>query len=118
MVDDHEFQRKQLKQILESEGYKVIGEADNGQEAISIYDKIGGKNIDLVATDLDMPILDGYALLYELKNRDRDVKIVFVSDDTTKGVIKDLLAMGAIDYILKPLERVSVLDRFKIATRR
>ena len=79
-----------------------------------MYDKFGDK-IDLIVTDLDMPILDGYALLFELKkNRNSKTKIVFVSDETTKGVLQDILQMGASDFILKPVQRTRILERIKI----
>jgi two-component system, chemotaxis family, chemotaxis protein CheY len=114
IVEDQDFIRKQIRQILESEKYDVIAEASNGQEALMIYDKFGDK-IDVIITDLDMPILDGYAMLFELrKNRKCNAKIVFVSDETTKGVLKDILQMGAADFILKPVQRVRILDRIKL----
>lgn len=114
VVEDQDFQRKQIRQIFESEKYDVVAEASNGQEALMMYDKFGDK-IDLIVTDLDMPILDGYALLFELKkNRNSKTKIVFVSDETTKGVLQDILQMGASDFILKPVQRTRILERIKI----
>lgn len=114
VVEDQDFQRKQIRQIFESEKYDVVAEASNGQEALMMYDKFGDK-IDLIITDLDMPILDGYALLFELKkNRNSKTKIVFVSDETTKGVLQDILQMGASDFILKPVQRTRILERIKI----
>lgn len=118
LVDSSEFQRKQIRQILESEGYNIIAEANNGQEAIDHFNKLGDKNLDIISTELDLPILDGYALLYEIKNRGSKVKVVFISQDTTKGVIQDLLKMGALDFILKPIKRSVLLDRFKLASRK
>lgn len=118
LVEDQDFQRKQTRQILESEGYEVVAEAHNGQEAITMYDKLQGK-VDLIITDLDMPILDGYALLFELKKtRNVATKIIFMSDETTKGVLQDVLSMGALDFILKPIQRTRLLERVKIAVSR
>ena len=118
IVEDQDFQRKQLRQILESEKYDVVADARNGQEAIMFYDKLQGK-VDLIITDLDMPILDGYALLFELKKtRNVPTKIIFVSDETTKGVLQDILQMGALDFILKPVQRNRILERVKIAVSR
>ena len=102
VVDGKEFQRKQIAQIFESEKYNVIETASNGKEALEKYDKRKGK-IDLITTDLDMPILDGYALLYELKQRNNKSLVVFISEETTKGVMQDLIVMGVKDFILKPV---------------
>jgi two-component system, chemotaxis family, chemotaxis protein CheY len=112
VVENKEFQRKQIVQMLESERYRVVAVATNGQEALDLYEE-NKKDLDLITTTLDMPILDGYAFLYELMKRKPKIKIAFISEDTTKGVIEDLLKMGADDFILKPVERVRILDRIK-----
>ena len=114
VVEDKEFHRKQMVQILESERYVVIVTATNGEEALKKYDEFANE-LDLITTNLDMPKMDGYAFLYELKDRNPRAKIVFISEDTTKAVIEDLLKMGAADFILKPIERVRVLKRIKMA---
>ena len=117
VVENKEFQRKQLVQMLESEKYKVVAIANNGQEALDLYEE-HKKDLDLITTTLDMPILDGYAFLYELMKQSPKVKIAFISEDTTKGVIEDLLRMGAVDFILKPMDRVRILDRLKQVMRK
>jgi len=117
VVEDQEFHRRQIRQFLESEGYEVLAEAGNGEEALAMYDKIGSK-LDLITTDLDMPILDGYALLFELNNRGNKAKVIFISEDTTKGVLQDLLQLGAADFILKPVQRLKVLERVRLALRK
>ena len=118
IVEDQEFQRKQIRQILESEKYEIIADVANGRDALKVIEKLNGK-IDLITTDLDMPILDGYALLFELKNNLKfPIKVVFISDETTKGVVGDLVKMGALDFILKPLQRQRLLERIKLAVNR
>jgi two-component system, chemotaxis family, chemotaxis protein CheY len=119
VVEDQDFQRKQIRQILESEKYDVVAEARNGKEALDAFEKIGEAKLDLIVTDLDMPVLDGYALLFELKKiRNVKTRFVFVSDDTTKGVLQDILQMGASDFILKPIQRIRLLDRIKLVLSR
>lgn len=112
VVDDKEFQRKQIAQILESEKYNIVATASNGKDALEKYDKLKGK-VDIITTDLDMPILDGYALVYEVNQRMTKPKIIFISEDTTKGVMQDLISMGISDYILKPINRRVLLERVK-----
>ncbi|MCX7678473.1 MAG: response regulator [Spirochaetes bacterium] len=117
VVEDKEFHRKQIVQILESEGYKILAAVSNGEEALKFY-KNHKNDIDLITTDLDMPVMDGYALLYELKNLGLKAKVVFISDETTKGVVEDLLKMGAQDFILKPIQRGRILERIKLAMQK
>jgi two-component system, chemotaxis family, chemotaxis protein CheY len=112
VVESKDFQRKQLIQFFESESYMVVATASNGQEALDKMSKIEGK-IDLVTTSLDMPIMDGYAFMHELAKKDNRPIVVFISDETTKGVMADLIKLGVSDYILKPIDRKTVLYRIK-----
>ena len=115
VVEDKDFIRKQIVQILESEEYEIVGEAKNGREALDQLDKLYEKNkpIDLITLDLDMPVLDGYATVCELHNREKKPLYVFISEDTSKGVMQDLVTMGIADFILKPIERRVLLERIK-----
>jgi len=112
VVDSKDFHKKQIVQILESEKYHVIDTASNGQEALEKIEQHRGK-IDLITTELDMPIIDGYTMVYQLKEKGHMPLVVFISDDTTKGVMQDLIAMGAKDFILKPINRRVILERVK-----
>lgn len=113
VVEDKEFQRKQIVQILESEGYEVVASAGDGREALQLYDRFA-RDLDIITTDLDMPGVDGYALLYEISQKKPKARIVFISDETSKSVLADLLQMGAADFILKPIQRGRVLERIKM----
>jgi len=112
VVENKEFIRKQIVQILESEGYDVVATASNGQEALTKIAKMDTK-IDLVTTTLDMPVLDGYAFMYELSTKGNRPLVVFISEETTKGVMQDLIKMGMSDFILKPVDRRTILYRIK-----
>jgi two-component system, chemotaxis family, chemotaxis protein CheY len=112
VVDSKDFHRKQIAQIFESERYQVVDTASNGKEALDKIEKHKGK-VDLITTELDMPIIDGYSMLYELKQKGNMPLVVFISDDTTKGVMQDLITMGAKDFILKPVNRRVILERVK-----
>jgi two-component system chemotaxis response regulator CheY len=112
VVESKDFIRKQIIQILESERYEIVATASNGQEAITKLDKLDSK-VDLITTTLDMPVLDGYALMYELSTRSNRPLVVFISEETTKGVMEDLIKMGMNDFVLKPVDRRTVLLRIK-----
>lgn len=112
VVEEKEFLRKQIVQILESEGYAVVATAGNGQEALDKFELLRG-DLDLITTTLDMPILDGYAMLYALNEKKKRPPVVFVSEETTKGVMQDLIKGGIADFILKPLDRRVFLQRIK-----
>lgn len=117
VVEPNDFQRKQLIQILESERYEVMADASNGEAALEILKRIG-KDVDIITTALDMPKLDGYALLFQIRELQLKAKVAFISGETTKGVLKDLLENGASDFILKPLNRIRILDRMRLLTNK
>lgn len=112
VIDSKDFHKKQIVQIFESERYQVVETASNGKEALEKIEKYKGK-IDLITTELDMPVIDGYSMIYELKQKGNMPLVVFISDDTTKGVMQDLVSMGARDFILKPINRRVILERVK-----
>ncbi len=114
VVEDKEFLRKQIAQIFESERYEVVATAGNGREAMDKYELLDG-NVDILTTNLDMPVLDGYALMFEFTQKTRRPIVVFISEDTTKGVMHDLINMGISDFILKPINRRVILERVKAA---
>lgn len=114
VVEDKEFQRKQIAQILESEGYLIAAQASNGRDAVQKFDALEG-GIDIITTNLDMPVLDGYALVFEIKEKKKKPLIIFISEDTTKGVMQDLISMGIGDFILKPIDRRTILERIRNA---
>jgi two-component system, chemotaxis family, chemotaxis protein CheY len=112
VVENKEFVRKQIVQIFESERYMIVATASNGQEALDKMSKIEGK-LDLITTSLDMPIMDGYAFMHELSKKPVRPPVVFISDETTKGVMADLIKLGVYDFILKPIDRRVLLQRIK-----
>ncbi len=57
-------------------------------------------------------------MLYEITQKKPRARIVFISDETTKTVLADLLKMGAADFILKPIQRGRLLERIKMVLNR
>lgn len=112
IIESKEFIRKQIVQIFESERYDIVATASNGQEALDKLDKLQVK-LDLITTTLDMPVMDGYVFMHELAKRAGRPPVVFISDETTKGVMADLVKMGISDFILKPFDRRVLLQRIK-----
>jgi adenylate cyclase len=111
IVDDEPYNVDVLQQELEDLGYQIIT-AVNGQEAL---DKIHSEEPDLVLLDLMMPVLDGFAVLAEIKAdtflRTTPVIIVSAANDS-KSVVKGI-KQGADDYITKPIDADHLRNKLK-----
>ncbi|MCK5076490.1 MAG: PAS domain S-box protein, partial [Calditrichia bacterium] len=104
-IDDEEFIRQSFIAYLEDYGYKML-EAENGKVGLDIFRK---EAIDLILVDLRMPEVDGLEVLETVKKESPDTPVIVVSGT---GVISDAveaLHKGAWDYILKPIQDLSVL---------
>jgi two-component system cell cycle sensor histidine kinase/response regulator CckA len=100
LVEDEEGLRGLNARGLTSRGYNVL-EAGNGIEAIEILEERDGK-IDLVVSDVVMPEMDGPTLFKELRQRNPDLKIIFVSGYAEEAFSKSLPEGGQFTFLAKP----------------
>ena len=108
VVDDSLSVRKFVSILLEQNGYRALT-ASNGLEALHIIDE---EPVDLIITDLEMPVMHGYELLGELKRRgmlNSVPAIVLTSRSSDKHREKASL-LGAKDFIIKPFEEAQLLQ--------
>jgi two-component system, chemotaxis family, chemotaxis protein CheY len=110
IVDDSIFIAKQLGQILTSEGYDVVANAQDGEAGVEMY-KENFPNIDLVTMDITMPKMDGLMALEAIIGFDKNAKVVMISALGKEDLVKKALILGAKSYIVKPLDRKKVLER-------
>ena len=99
LVEDEDGLRALNARGLSSRGYTVL-EASNGVEAIEAFDKHG--RVDLVVSDVVMPEMDGPTLLKELRRRDQNVKIIFVSGYAEEAFSKNLPSQEQYAFLAKP----------------
>ncbi|WP_299803380.1 response regulator, partial [Sulfuricurvum sp. RIFOXYD2_FULL_44_160] len=76
VVDDSLIMRRNITKMIESLGHRVIGEAKDGLESITLYSKL---KPDLVTMDITMPEMDGITAVKELKKIDKNAKIIMVT---------------------------------------
>jgi len=116
IVDDDGTTRGLVRLLLERDGYRVL-EAINGRNAVDIA---ATEELDLVVMDLLMPELDGYGAIVALRSQVRHATtpIVVVTSEEGPSVEKQVLELGADDYILKPFEPTVLTSRIKAAFRR
>ncbi|MBN2625830.1 MAG: response regulator [Spirochaetales bacterium] len=110
LIDDSMFVRKQLSQILTSEGFEIVGEAGDGVDGLEMYKSLS-PNVDLVTLDITMPRMDGLTCLEKLVEFDKSCKVIMISALGKEDLVKRSLITGAKNYIVKPLDRKKVLER-------
>ena len=99
LVEDEEGLRALNARGLASRGYTVL-EASNGVEAIEVLEREG--HVDLVVSDVVMPEMDGPTLLKELRRRDPDLKVIFVSGYAEEAFAKNLPSNEQYAFLAKP----------------
>ena len=110
IIDDSIFVRKQISQILTSEGFEIAAEAGDGMEGIEKYRELSSE-IDVVTLDITMPKMDGVTALENIIKINPDAKVVMISALGKQDLVKQALITGAKNYIIKPLDRKKVLER-------
>ena len=103
IVDDHFIVREGIRLILETEEeYFVIGEAENGQQALSLLEII---TPDLILLDLNMPILDGLNFLKKLKSTGSTIPVIILTTYNENHLLLEAMELGATSYLLKDTGR-------------
>ncbi|MCP4115321.1 MAG: response regulator [Desulfobacteraceae bacterium] len=104
-IDDEAYIRNSIRTYLEDYGFQVV-EADTGRTGIDVFDR---EEPDLVLLDLRMPEMDGLQVLEILRKRSPDTPLIVASGTGNIRAVVEALHLGAWDYILKPVQDMSVL---------
>lgn len=108
IVDDHALMREGLKLVLEADQrFTVVGEANNGFTAVTIYRKL---RPDLVIMDLSMPQMDGQSAIREIKELDPNSKILVLTVHEADEYVFSALRSGANGFILKDSDRSELMS--------
>lgn len=99
IVDDSEFSKKTMANILKDNGFNVKAEAGSAEEAISI---LKNTHCDLFIIDIVMPETSGLELARIIKESTPNPKIIMISSLTEETIIMDAINSGAQDFIQKP----------------
>lgn len=106
LVDDDEVIRETVSELLRIKGYNVKV-AENGKIALDIFNTF---SIDVILTDINMPIMDGHQLLEKLQEEKADVPVIVISALGTADNILKALKLGAYDFLIKPVRDVEFIE--------
>ena len=112
IVDDAAFMRMMIKDILEKNGFEVIGEASNGAKAVELYKK---ERPDVVTMDITMPDMDGIEAVKAIREFDSSAKVIMCSAMGQQTMVMDAIKAGAKDFIVKPFQADRVLEAIRKA---
>lgn len=110
IVDDSVYMRSLIKSILTKNGYDIIGEASNGEEAIDLSIEL---NPDIITMDNILPDMKGVDILLTLKEEGIYSNIVMVSAVGQERVQKLAYDRGAISYVVKPFNTHDLVHAVK-----
>ncbi len=113
IVDDHTLMRQGLRRILEEAGMKVVGEAENGKQAVELA---GSLDSDVILMDIQMPEMDGIEATRKIKEADSEGTVVMLTMHEEEQFLFEAIKAGAIGYLLKsraPQELIQVIKAAK-----
>jgi two-component system chemotaxis response regulator CheY len=110
VADDAAFMRQMIREIIEPEGFEVVGEASDGVEVVESYREL---EPDLVMMDIVMPKCSGIDAVKEIVAEVPTACIVMCSALGQETLVMEALQAGAKDFIVKPFKPDAVLSTLK-----
>src|SRR5213080_2265789 len=115
LVDDHAVLRKGMRALLEREpGLEVVGEAEDGEQAIHVADRL---RPDVILMDLEMKGMGGIEATRQITTICPETRVVVLTSHAAEEDVFPALKAGAIGYLLKHSNPVEVLDAIRQANR-
>jgi two-component system, chemotaxis family, chemotaxis protein CheY len=114
IADDSMLIRRMVKETLASDGWEVVAEASNGQEAVEKYLQF---RPDAVTLDIIMPGCNGISALDAILRIDPEAKVVVVSALNQTRLISEAIRAGAQDFIAKPFMPEQLLNTLRACVR-
>ncbi|HIY85951.1 MAG TPA: response regulator [Candidatus Yaniella excrementavium] len=114
VAEDETIIRLDIVETLRSQGYEVLGEADNGQRAIELVEEHAP---DLVLMDISMPVMDGISATRHISERSL-APVVILTAFSQRDLIDQATEAGAMSYIVKPFSETDLVPAIELAKAR
>ncbi len=112
VADDARFMREMIREIIEPEGFEVVGEAADGVQAVESYQEL---KPDLITMDIVMPRCSGLDAVRKILAVHPEARVVMVSALGQESLVKEAMEAGAKDFIVKPFKPDRVLATLRKA---
>jgi response regulator NasT len=114
IAEDEAIVRLDLREILEEQGFDVVGETGRGDEAVALAK---AHQPDLVILDIKMPGLDGLSAARDI-NVDRKSAVLILTAFSQRNLIEEARDAGALAYLVKPFQQEELLPAIEVALGR
>ena len=112
LVDDHQMLRQGLRRSLEEEGFYVVGEASDGEQAVRL---VPAAKPDVILMDVSMPDMDGIEATRRILQTDPDKRVVMLTMHADKDLIDAAIKAGAVGYLTKDCSTDEVIEAVRMA---
>ncbi len=114
IAEDEAIVRLDLKEILEEEGYEVVGETGRGDDAVQLVRDLGP---DLAILDIKMPGMDGLSAARDITAEHR-AAVLILTAFSQRNLIEEARDAGALAYLIKPFQRNELIPAIEVALAR
>ena len=113
VVDDFSTMRRIVRNLLKESGYT---EADEAEDGVAALQKLRNSNFDFVVSDINMPNMNGFQLLMEIKKDEKlkHIPVLMVTAEARKEDIVMAAQQGAAGYIVKPFTKATLEDKVNL----
>jgi DNA-binding NarL/FixJ family response regulator len=112
LADDHKMLREGLRRSLSEEGFDIVGEAENGDQAVRLATEL---QPDIVLMDVSMPELDGVEATRAIRKEDRAPQVIMLTMHADKEVLADAIRAGASGYLVKDCSIEEIAEAIRMA---
>ena len=112
LADDHRMLREGLRRSLTEEGFDIVGEASDGEEAVRLA---GSLHPDVILMDVTMPEVDGVEATRRIARDHPEIRIVMLTMHADEAVIAEALRAGAVGYLVKDCSTDEIADAVRMA---
>ncbi len=106
IVDDAMFMRLSIKTMLQKNGYEVVGEAADGNQAVTQFQTL---QPDIVTMDITMPNSDGVTALKQIKAIDQNATVLMITALGHENSVREAIMAGAKGFVVKPFEEATLV---------
>jgi DNA-binding NarL/FixJ family response regulator len=112
LADDHRMLREGLRRSMVEEGFDIVGEADNGEEAVRLVAEL---EPDVVLMDVSMPEMDGVEATRIIRATDTSTRVIMLTMHADADVLADAIRAGASGYLVKDCSTDEVAEAVRMA---